>query len=156
MAPTDANDVDGSPANEIVRSETFARNLHQAMLDRGMSQSDLARALWGETTTPEGRTVAKSRERISVYLRGRTIPTTQTLRSIAEVLGMTPEELAPNVIGAAVDRDNPEFSMSMVAGHSDKVFVRVSKLLPLHYAVEIANIIDRAEKHSKGLLKDDQ
>ncbi len=145
----------GATPNEMVRAETFARNLNQIMIDRGVTQSDIARALWGETVTNDGKTAAKGRDRISVYLKGRTVPNQKTLKSIAEVLNVPVEELAPDLIGSAVDRDNPEFAMSVVAGHSDKVFVRVSKLMPLKYAVEIATIIERVERHSKGLIKDE-
>lgn len=155
MEPLSADEGDSSPNIEIVRAETFARNLFKLMTDRGLSQSDLARALWGETTTPEGKTVAKGRDRISVYLKGRTVPTPATLKRLAEALSVPLEELAPDVMGAAVDRDNPEFSLSSVAGHPDKTFVRISKLMPLKYAVEIAQIIEKVERHSKGLLKDE-
>ncbi|WP_411508235.1 helix-turn-helix domain-containing protein [Brucella anthropi] len=155
MEPASDEMAEGSTNVEIVRAENFARNLFKAMTDRGMSQSDLARALWGETVTSEGKNAARGRDRISVYLKGRTVPTPSTLKKIAEALGVPLEELAPDIVGAAVDRDNPEFSMSVVAGHPDKTFVRVSKLLPLKFAVEIAQVIERAERHSKGLLKEE-
>lgn len=40
--------------------EDFARRLVDAMARKGMSQSDLARAVWGSTTDTRGRDVART------------------------------------------------------------------------------------------------
>ncbi|MDA4637053.1 helix-turn-helix domain-containing protein, partial [Escherichia coli] len=112
--------------------------------------------IWGETTNADGRTVARNRDRISVYLKGKTVPDPVNLQKLAEALGVDPADLAPDVIGAAVERENPELSMTVVAGHSDKVYLRVNKLLPLQYAVKIVNVVEEADRFAKGLIKPDK
>lgn len=47
--------------------ERFARRLHVAMTAKGLSNSDLARAVWGETADGKGYKVARNRDRIGVY-----------------------------------------------------------------------------------------
>ena len=78
--------------------QEFARKLHTAMTDRGMTQSDLARAAFGTYVNADGYTVAKSRDRISVYLSGKALPDPKNLKALAEALGLPVEELAAKVV----------------------------------------------------------
>lgn len=139
---------------ERVELDQFARRLHALMNQRGMNNSDLARAVWGETKDGKGYTVARNRDRIGVYLKAGGFPEPKTLSKIAEVLGVKPEELAPEITASAVDRERPELAMTMVAGHHDKVHVQVNALLPLGAAVEISRIIERAKREAAGLAPD--
>ncbi len=156
MPPADLTETEGASGVTQIQNENFARRLQQLMVERGLSQSDLARTIWGETTNADGRTVARNRDRISVYLKGKTVPDPVNLQKLAEALGVDPADLAPDVIGAAVERENPELSMTVVAGHSDKVYLRVNKLLPLQYAVKIVNVVEEADRFAKGLIKPDK
>ena len=131
---------------ERVEMDQFARRLHAAMTAKGFNNSDLARAVWGETEDAKGYKVARNRDRIGVYLKGTQFPEPATLAKIAEALGTTAEELAPEITAAAVDRERPELSISMVSGHPDKVHVQVNALLPLSAAVEISRIIERVKR----------
>jgi len=129
-----------------VELEQFARRLHQMLTDRGMSQSDLAREIWGETKDSRGYSVAKNRDRISAYLRAESLPEPQNLAKIAEVLGVAPEDLVPDLTAATVDRERPEVAMTMVAGHTDRVHLQVNTLLPLGVAAQIIALIDQAKQ----------
>lgn len=137
--------VAGLTSEEQLVHENFARRLNKLMLERGMSQSDLARKVWGEieVTDKHGRTAnaAKNRDRISVYLKGAGFPDPKNLAKIAKALGTTSEELAPEIAGAAIEREAPELSMVAIAGQHDKVLLRVNKLLPLEIAVQVINLI---------------
>jgi transcriptional regulator with XRE-family HTH domain len=126
--------------------QQFGRRLHELIVERNMSQSDLARKAFGVETSKDGYPGAKGRDRISAYIAGRTYPEPRTLKRIADALGMTVEELAPDVTAAAVDRENPEISINMIAGHADKVHLVVNKLLPLSIAMEIGSILAKLEK----------
>lgn len=140
MSP--AKQETGGPTQyEQIESERFARRLHQLMLEKGMSQSDLAREIWGTTTNAQGRNVARNRDRISVYLKGDTIPETKNLGLLAKALGVEPHELAPDIMASAVDRENPEIAMTAIAGHADKVHLRVNKLVPLPIAAKIIDML---------------
>lgn len=131
---------------ERVEIDQFARKLHAAMNAKGMSNSDLARAVWGEVTDGKGYKVAKNRERIGVYLKGEGFPEPRTLAKLAEALDTTSEELAPEITASTVDRERPELAMTMVSGHSDRVHVQVNALLPLRAAVEITRIVEHAKR----------
>jgi len=155
MDTPDEKALTSNQTAEVARAITFSKNLHKFLNERDMTQSDLARAIWGETTTPDGKTVAKGRDRISVYLKGNVVPAPATLRKLAEALDVPVEELAPDIMGVAVDRDNPEFAVSTIAGHPDKSYVRLNKLMPFRYALEIGAIVERADRAAKGLLKEE-
>jgi transcriptional regulator with XRE-family HTH domain len=111
------------------------------MTQRGMSQSDLAREVWGTTRDTRGYTVAKNRDRIGAYLRAESLPEPQNLAKLAEALGAKTEELAPEIVAATVDRENPELAMTMVAGHRDKVHLQINKLVSLSVATKIMGLL---------------
>lgn len=141
------NTANSTPVQRL-EMETFARRLHKLMLEKKMSQSDLARKIWGQGTDSRGYNVAKNRDRISVYLKGQSYPDQINLQRIADVLGVTTEELAPDAVAAAVERDNPEVQFTMVAGHSDKVYLRVNKLVPMALAAKIVTLLSEAKDGS--------
>jgi hypothetical protein len=63
-----------------------------------MTQADLARAAFGIHASAEGDTVARSRNRISVYLVGQALPDPKNRKALAEALGLPVEELAAKVV----------------------------------------------------------
>lgn len=131
----------GRTGVERLELQQFARRLHELMSQRGMSQSDLAREVWGTTTDTRGYTVAKNRDRIGAYLRGESLPEPQNLSRLAEALGAKTEELAPEIVASTVDRENPEIAMTMVAGHHDKVHLQINKLVSLALATKIIGLL---------------
>lgn len=131
----------GRTQYEKLELERFARKLHEAITAKGMSPSDLAAEVWGRTTDTRGYSVAKGRDRISVYLQGKSVPDPKNLAKIAEVLGMKVEDLAPDITASTVEKENPEIAMTMVAGHADKVYLRVNKLVPLALAAQIIQML---------------
>jgi hypothetical protein len=116
------------------------------MNEKALSNSDLARLVWGETKDAKGYPVAKNRDRIGVYLKGEGFPEPRTLAKLAEALGTTAEELAPEITAATVDRERPELAMTAVGGDTDKMHVQVNALLPLDVAVKIMEIVAQAKK----------
>lgn len=125
--------------------QQFSRRLHELLTERNMSQADLARKTFGTEVTKQGYTVAKGRDRISAYLSGKTYPEPRTMQKLADALGMTLEELAPDAVAAAVDRDNPSLSITMVEGHPDKVHLVVNKLVSLDVAMQIGTLLASTE-----------
>jgi transcriptional regulator with XRE-family HTH domain len=65
------------------------------MLKRGVSQSELARRMWGVTTDKRGFDVAKNRDRISLWLKGARKPDARNLGKLAEHLQCSVDELVP-------------------------------------------------------------
>ena len=131
--------------------EQFASRLQHLRNEKGWSQSDLAREVWGVITTKAGREVAKNRDRISTYEMGKSWPDPHNLTKIASALGVSPEELAPDITAATVDRQNPEFAMTVVAGHSDKCHLKVNKLVPWSIATMVSQLLDYANLLNQGL-----
>jgi transcriptional regulator with XRE-family HTH domain len=131
----------GKTFSETLAAEEFSRRLYKALLDRQMSASDLAREVWGTYTDKRGYDVARNRDRISQYLKGQSLPEQRNLVRIAEILGMKPEDLAPEIAGSIVERENPEIAMTAIAGHTDKVLLRVHKLVPLPLAAKIIQML---------------
>jgi transcriptional regulator with XRE-family HTH domain len=123
--------------------EEFASRLQHLRNAKGWSQSDLAREVWGEMENASGRKVARNRDRISTYEMGKSWPDPHNLTKIAEALGVSPEELAPDITGSAVERQNPEIALIAVAGHSDKVHLRINKLVSFGIATEIMGLLNR-------------
>lgn len=122
---------------EVVKE--FARRLYRLMTEQNLSQSDLARKIWGETTDPRGFKVAKNRDRISQYLNARSLPDTENTRLIANALDVTPQDLIPQRTSPVVE-EHPEVSMVAVAGAPGQVRLMVDKVMPF---ADAAHIISR-------------
>jgi transcriptional regulator with XRE-family HTH domain len=79
------------PANattQMARVE-FAKRLNQAMVAKGLSQSDLAR----QATVRLGKKIG--RDSVSQYIRAETLPSPAKLRALSDVLGVPEQELLP-------------------------------------------------------------
>lgn len=131
----------GASGVQRLEMQEFARKLHDLRTQKGMSQSDLARAIWGETTDTKGNPVAKNRDRISQYEKGRSYPEPHNLKALADALGVDEAVLAPEVVAAAVDREEPEVQIVAVRGHPDKVHVIVNTLTTMAVAAQIMTLL---------------
>jgi transcriptional regulator with XRE-family HTH domain len=129
--------------------DNFGRRLRQLLDQKGMNYSDLARAVWGKTTVKGGYEVAKNRDRISVYVAGKAFPDPRNLKKIADTLGVSIADLAPERVGdAMLEQQNPTYSFTKVQDGSDMVFLRVNKLVPEAKAVKIiALLVDSEPGH---------
>lgn len=125
------------PPTVDLKAQEFARNLWRAMRAKGWSQSDLARRAFGTTQDKRGYTVAKGRDRISMYLRGKQLPDERNLMKIAKTVSMTPEALAPGLHAAAIDHERPEIAINVAAGHPNKVHLVVNKIVTQEVAAKI-------------------
>lgn len=129
--------AESAPTVEIGQ-QSFGRRLQQLLDQKGWNYSDLAREVWGKTTTKGGYEVAKNRDRISVYISGKAEPDARNLKRIAEKLGVEVADLAPERVGNAMaEQQHPAYSITKVHGESDKVFLRVNKLVPEQVAAKI-------------------
>lgn len=127
---------------ESLEIQSFSRRLHDALTQAGMNQSDLARAVWGETTDSKGRPVAKNRDRISQYLAGKSVQA--NLAKIADALGVDLLDLAPDITAATIEREDPAFQVTLVTGHDDRTHLRVNALVEFKVAQEVMRILAEA------------
>jgi transcriptional regulator with XRE-family HTH domain len=132
-----AHRTDSPPTVEIGQ-QAFGQRLRQLLDEKGWNYSDYSRRVWGETTTKSGYKVAKNRDRISVYIAGKAFPDPRNLKKMADVLGISVAELAPEHFGnAMIEQPNPAYSITKVQGEGDKVFLRVNKIVPEPVAAKI-------------------
>jgi transcriptional regulator with XRE-family HTH domain len=103
----------------------FARRLMERLADADMNQSDLARR------------VKISKDAVSTYARGRSIPSPDTLLKISKVLDIDPQELLPKRFDTATLQapfqltmlDDGRVSMSVQATMSFETASKVMELL---------------------------
>jgi transcriptional regulator with XRE-family HTH domain len=83
----------------------FSTNLRRRMQDLKMSQSDLARAIWKETR-PDSRGYQQpvNKDRVSAWINGRVLPSPENLHRCAEALGVTTQDLLPEIEPATLGR----------------------------------------------------
>jgi hypothetical protein len=126
--------------------ERFAANLRAAMGAKGWSNSDLARAVWGERVNNAGHREARNRDRVAEYLAARGFPSDDTMEKMVEVLETTRERLVGDLVPGR-NRSNdtstadPFFSMEATP---TGVRLRLDAVLRLEDATEIFKQYQRA------------
>ena len=117
-------------APKHVTKQEFGRLLYQAMLAKGWTQSELARQ------------ADISRDKVSTYIRGKTMPTVRNAQKLADVLGVTREALLPNSMEMAVEQDDPDLEIKRSPGMpSHLTWLRVNRAVSLDTALKIAELI---------------
>lgn len=124
-------------------AEEFSRKLFDLMQKKDLSQSDLARLVWGTKVDARGYEVAKGRDRISAYLAGKSLPEKANLKKLAEVLDVAPEDLV-EFEGPSSEKAKPGVQITAIAGVKDKVYLTVNQVVTLQTASEIMSILARA------------
>lgn len=127
-APADNSSIDLSVKRN--RNEEFGKRLYKALLDKSWNQSDLARA------------AGVGRDSISQYVRGKTVPTPQNLKKIAQCLNVSEADLYPHYELAGFAADEPAHEFKAVPGDTEHLWVRVNMKLPKAKALEIFAIIN--------------
>jgi len=119
----------------------FAQRLRRLRMDRDMSQSDVARAVWGTTTDSRGYEVARNRERISAYEQARSLPEPRSLELLAKALDVEPQDLSPELAGDEVGRQPAAVSMTMAEGQPDKVHLHVNTIASFEVASKVISLL---------------
>ena len=125
-----------------MQKREFADRLHKRMLEKNMTQSGLARKIWGQG--PRG---AIKRDRISNYVNGREMPDDVNMKLIAEALGTTAEDLCPSLMATRSARAEPEIEMKQIAGHPERTLLNIrDKVVPLEVAAKIIVMLSELDK----------
>lgn len=122
---------------------SFSERLKQARLDRGLSQSDLARDIWGEMADTRGYMVARNRDRISAWESGRAVPEEKHLQALADVLGIDRAVLAPDLVAEGMDRRPAAISMTMLDGGFSRVHLQINTLASLEVASQVVALLSK-------------
>ena len=119
---------------KALTKQEFGRRLYALLIERSMTQSDLARA------------AGVGRDGISRYVAGKTIPTPNVLHKLADALGVEASALLPNSTFAAMEEEHPAVELRQAAGYPDKAWLRVNRLMSFSLAAKIIAMIDEEDK----------
>ena len=136
---------------------TFAKLLRNAMLDRKMNASDLARAIWGTTTDPRGYEVAKNRDRVGAYLAGTGYPSRETLPRLCEAVGLDPT-LVPLPTRSSAPREfagTPDVTITLLTEHPGMCSMYIRKVIPVDIGMQIMTLVNSFNANADILNVDD-
>lgn len=114
----------------------FARRLQKAMLQKGYSQSDLAR----EATKhmPEGHEVR--RDAVSKYISAKFFPDLVKRQALAKALGVDPDELIPPT--NAIPSTGNMASLTNIRDMGDgTVWLRINEQVPWPTALKVLDML---------------
>lgn len=120
-----------------IRQE-FAAKLYNLMLEKRWTQSDLMRA--------SGLT---SRDSISTYVGGRSLPSPLNLEKIAQALGVTPEFLLPHRPEGAIQAEYPTMRVTTSSADPSQSFLQINRIVPARLANEIERMIIDADEEAR-------
>jgi len=126
----------------------FSQVVLKAMLKKKMSQSDLAREIWGTTKDSRGHDVARNRDRITDYVKGRAYPEPKNLEKLAQALELPIEALQIDRPTKGVSRiasSQADVQLLFLAAEPDRCLFICQKVISRKLALELARRIDEAE-----------
>ena len=115
----------------------FAERLQRHLTDQNLTQSELARRLWGTMTDERGYEVAKNRQLLGKYLKGTIEPRIGTKRAIAKALDVPLAELAPESDPLV----RPGSGIRMEEVDQTHSLLEVNLVVPKGTAVEVMKIL---------------
>ena len=118
--------------------QEFGKRLYNLMLRKGWHQSELAR----QSGLP--------RDSISVYVRGKSLPTPSSVQALSAALGIAPDELLPNQIESAIDEDAPAMEMKVSPNMPGKAWLRINRLVTVRTALKIMDILENDDAADRG------
>lgn len=119
-----------APVPKHLTKQEFGNRLYSLMLGKGWNQSELAKR------------ADMGRAAISTYIRGRSIPTPQSVERLAKALGVSSSYLLPNIVESAIDEDTPSFEMKVSTSALGTAWLRVNRAVSLTTAVKIAELLE--------------
>jgi len=120
-------------SKRVLQKQEFGNRLYSVMLERNMSQSDLARS------------AGLGRDSISTYVRGRSVPTPSSLEKLAKALNVDAEELYPNYSANAAAIDEPILQFKQVNDGSGMMWLTVNMKIEMDKAVQIMKILKQKD-----------
>jgi len=128
---------EGAP-RDAARAE-FARRLSAAMIQKGWNQSELARRASDHYADKE-----IGRDSISVYMRGKALPTPLVLNAIAAALGVDPADLLPSRGVPSASAASPKMEAKDMGDGT--VWLRVNQQVPWQVALTIMAALQHDER----------
>lgn len=137
--PALSKDANG-PAEEPLAGN-FSQRLFALRKRKSLSQSDLARMIWGVVTNKKGYEEARNRDRISAWEAGRAVPTRANLTVLADTLGVCLDDLAPDLILEKPNLASMPTKFSLVCLPNNNAHIRVDTVVTFDVATQIASLL---------------
>jgi transcriptional regulator with XRE-family HTH domain len=121
------------------RKAMFAKNLYDALVAKGWSQSELARQATKFMPIDEktGRSKEFTRDQVSKYIRGKTLPYTESLHALCKALGLEHEDLLPGG-GSPIQGQK---SVEITELDHDTVWLRVNQKAKWPVALKVLELL---------------
>jgi transcriptional regulator with XRE-family HTH domain len=129
----------------------FRCRLKAIMLQRGLTQSDLAAMMWGRSRNAKGALVANRRDRLSVWLSGKSLPSRENLDLVARTLKVAPDELASNAELLSAGRAPTRVTMTLVS--DGQAMVDIHQIYPLKRALAIMDLAGTVKENDMDELQ---
>jgi transcriptional regulator with XRE-family HTH domain len=123
----------------------------RAALDKqGLTQSQLAAKIWGQTVDSKGAKVAKGKDRISEWLSGKARPSAENCEKLARALGLNASDLMTTPHrGGKGGAETLSFSAIESDAHPGMTLLHIRKLVPTTLAARIHLMLAEADDASK-------
>lgn len=132
--------------NYMTKQE-FAKKLSRLISKKGWNLSDVARASINYVDL-NPKAAELSRDNMSTYTRGSSLPTPAKLETLAALLDVTPLELLPNYVESSINREHPAFEMKVSASAPGVAWLQVNRLVRTATATEIAQLLEKDDAAS--------
>jgi transcriptional regulator with XRE-family HTH domain len=113
--------------------EEFCHRLNKLMRKKRWSQSEFARR------------AGLPRNAISVYLRGASLPNSNSLAKLAQALGVDADTLLPTKLENGIDRNNLLSEFYVIPSEPKMAQLRISRTMPTSLALKILTLIEDNE-----------
>jgi transcriptional regulator with XRE-family HTH domain len=111
--------------------QEFGRRVYRLMIEKGWNQSELARQ------------AGLTRDAISKYINGLSLPAPQSLEGLAKALDVEPTELLPNYVESAIEHDNPAVNLRVSGADMTKAWLTINRLVSYATGAAIIELLRR-------------
>lgn len=125
----DATNQSETRVKHLTKQE-FARRLRHMLTERKWSQSEFARR------------AGLTRDAVSTYCRADSFPGEANLAKMAEALGIPMEQLLPNKIETAIDRDVPSMSMKESSTYPGQTWLQINRMVRTRTALKVMTLLN--------------
>ena len=109
----------------------FGQRLYTLMLQKGWTQAELARQ------------ADILRDSVSNYIRGNNFPEPVNLEKLAKALGVSSDELLPNITEAAIEMEqSPSLEVKSVPERPDEMLIRVNRIVKIGTVGKIIELLE--------------
>jgi len=130
----------------------FAHKLNRLLDENDMSQSDLARRLWGRSLkTNDGRVVPYGKDRVNQWVKARNLPDEEIRDELCKILKTTRDDLFPGDTIRDLGSSPSPFELKFVSGKPGMCILRSEVILSIDDGLRIGQIIDEAASRYRDM-----